>query len=222
MRFYVASDKLYITYTKEAKMNNITPLIFTLALSAFGGSASAAVVRECGPLTEIGDPGACVTAPTAVPVPSPVVASWRLLGPAASHHFSQHGAPVRGYQENNMGIGIEYNRRDSATVSRYYAGLVKDSYDRSSIYVGGAYQWTIVDRDRLRIDAGAITMLWNRSVVGSDDIARKQVILAALPMVSIEDKNTGMGLNVSFVPEISYRGRQYTVNTVTVQLSVKI
>jgi len=207
----------------------------------------------------------------------PITSSWRLLGPAVSHHFSTVGSPVtgtsftpspltaltgghcsnlldpaqfvktsgapataaeragwvsectkgiahdrHGWQQTNLGIGAEYDRRDSSSVARYYAGYVVDSFDKPSIYAGNSYQWTLLNKGRVRLDAGFITMAWFRSIAGSDAVVRRQLILAALPMVSIEDKKSGLGLNLSFIPKISYHGRQYTVNTLTAQLSLAL
>lgn len=129
---------------------------------------------------------------------------------------------LHGWNQNNIGLGLEYDRRDSETVGRYYAGFLRDSFDKPSIYVGSSYQWTVAESARLRADAGFITMLWKRSVVGNDDVVRSKVLLTGLPMFSVEDKATGLGMNISFIPKLSWKGHQRTVNTLTAQFSMAI
>lgn len=133
----------------------------------------------------------------------------------------QQGVPhySHGWDENNYGLGLEYDRRDSDSVGRYYGGWIRDSFGNPSFYLGSAYQWTWFNWDRIRVDAGFITMLWRRTIVNSNGDEQMHVVLAGLPMLSVEDKKTGIGINFSFIPKIAFGGER-TVNTFTAQLSI--
>jgi len=137
-------------------------------------------------------------------------------------HAVSIAAPTRSYNGNNYGLGLEYTRRTTDSVGRYFGGVVKDSYSNPSIYLGSAFQWTVSDRSRFRTDAGFITMFWLRSIADSNGMARRKLILAALPVVSVEDKQSGIGVNMTWIPKISWKGEQRTVNTVTIQVSYKL
>jgi hypothetical protein len=132
----------------------------------------------------------------------------------------QQGVPhySHGWDENNYGLGLEYDRRDSGSVGRYFGGWIRDSFGNPSFYLGSAYQWTWLNSGRIRVDAGFITMLWRRTIENSNGDEKMHVVLAGLPMLSVEDKKTGIGINFSFIPKIAFAGER-TVNTFTAQLS---
>lgn len=48
---------------------------------------------------------------------------------------------------------------------------------------------------------------------------RRRLVPALLPVISIEDKNLGGGLNISFVPKIPMKGKVYSVNTLIMQMT---
>lgn len=127
----------------------------------------------------------------------------------------------RRWNETNLGLGVEYNLRNPGTgvLRKYYAGTVVDSYFKTGAYAGTSYQWTLHYGPRLRVEAGASAMLWWRTVAEGDDQLRRRVVPLVLPVLSVEDRKTGIGANVSFVPRIQMHGQEYSVNTLILQFT---
>lgn len=152
----------------------------------------------------------------------------------------------RQWNQKNLELGTEYDVRNATakTVQRYYVGAVVDSFFKPGMYVGASYQKTFYDGPRFRVDAGTTAMLWWRTVSGDlvppqlpaaaegtaplvttgdqslwSETLRRRVVPAVLPVISIEDKNLGAGVNISFVPKIQIKGKVYSVNTLIVQMT---
>ena len=115
----------------------------------------------------------------------------------------------RKYNEVNLELGAEYNRRSLETghVQKFFGGVVKDSNFRWTGYLGAAYQVPVVETDSWRIDAGGSVMLWRRSILqpGGENVKMRWVVVP-LPVLTIENKHWGVGVNVSYAPKMKIGG----------------
>jgi hypothetical protein len=138
-------------------------------------------------------------------------------------HFSKmsHVVPAYDWNELNLGIGIEYERRFVSTIHRFYAGAIVDSYYKPGVYIGAAIQSAIYTSARINIDLGGAGMMWWRSVPRNDGSIRRRWVPALLPILSIEDRPSGIGAHISFIPGIRHKGVHYTVDTLALQLKYK-
>ncbi|PIZ23948.1 MAG: hypothetical protein COY49_00620 [Comamonadaceae bacterium CG_4_10_14_0_8_um_filter_57_29] len=200
---------------------------------------------------------------------------WRLLGPAAAFHNGFEGSYItkpatgvmvchdergytctgvdiaqqRGWQEKNPAIGIEFSQLSSPGASsrdRFFATIVKDSYNQMSLMAGVGRGWAIGSFGTVRFEMGASGGLWYRTVAGQDMVAGKKnycftndpkygnVCLPSgndyymteikrafvpfiLPFLSVTESVTGVGFNLAIAPKIKI-GSMYTVPTTTFML----
>lgn len=138
-------------------------------------------------------------------------------------HFAtrDHSVPAYKWNEVNLGIGIEYERRFASTIQRFYAGIIVDSYYQPGAYAGAAIQSSIYTSGRIQIDLGGAAMMWWRSVPRNDASIGRRWVPALLPILSVEDLPSGIGAHITFIPGIRYKGTEYTVDTLAVQLKYR-
>ncbi|MDP2018602.1 hypothetical protein [Hydrogenophaga sp.] len=118
------------------------------------------------------------------------------LAPASSSQlwlnvggFSQHFKRQNGYNENNLGLGIEY--RTSPEIS-YMAGSYYNSVRKNTTYA--AVNWQPWSMGAFKL--GAAVGLMN----GYPAMNRGGNFFAALPMVTYEGRR--FGINVGLIPSI--------------------
>lgn len=129
----------------------------------------------------------------------------------------------KSYNETHLELGIEYNRRNSVGVERYFVSAVVDSYYQKSAFFGAGYQWTLYETPALRLDAGIMGMAWNRSVQDVNYDLKRRWLVTAMPVMSIEMKEWGVSLNVSYAPRITRHGQAMNAaDTIIAQLSWKL
>ena len=103
--------------------------------------------------------------------------------------FSSHFNRDKGYNENNMGFGIEYRLNPEVAV---IAGGYYNSVRQNTSYLGVTYQpWTMGEWK-----LGAAMGLMD----GYPALERGGVFFAALPMASYEGKM--FGVNLGIIPSI--------------------
>jgi len=101
--------------------------------------------------------------------------NWLVLT-AASYHENRE----RGYNERNLGLGLEIPVHDEV---RAIGGTYRNSHDRQSWYAGG--QWTPLKLGGLSIGAAAIT---------ASGYEEDRLSLFAMPMISYEARGWGINL----------------------------
>jgi len=130
--------------------------------------------------------------------------SWALQVSGISYHFSPPSGKyaLKKWNEQNWGLGLEYRKN---TRPGYWlkatGGFMLDSTDTWSTYVGAALQKRLVDGE-VSVDAGAAGFIFYRGL----ENGRKRLLPAVLPVVSIEHRATGLGLNLLAVPEFKAQG----------------
>jgi len=103
--------------------------------------------------------------------------------------FSRHFASNKGYNENNLGLGLEY--RTSPELS-YMAGAYYNSVRKTTSYAAVNWQpWQLGP-----VKLGAALGVMN----GYPSLANGGSFFAALPMATIEGRH--FGINLGVVPSI--------------------
>jgi hypothetical protein len=103
--------------------------------------------------------------------------------------FSRHFSRDKGYNENNLGLGVEY--RTSPEVS-YMAGAYYNSVRKTTTYAALNWQpWTVGP-----IKVGATVGVMD----GYPSMARGGTFFAAVPMATWEGKR--FGVNVGIIPSV--------------------
>lgn len=142
--------------------------------------AATALVMAAGPAF-------AQTAPVASPamqLEAPKGEVWINVG-----GFSRHFSRGNGYNENNLGLGVEY--RTGADLS-YMAGAYDNSVRKTTSYVAVNWQpWTVGP-----IKLGGTLGVMN----GYPSLAKGGVFFAALPMATWEGKR--FGVNVGIIPSM--------------------
>lgn len=134
--------------------------------------------------------GGASTAFAQAPAPASPAPAWA-QGPVWVNigGFSRHFVRGKGYNENNLGLGLEL--RTSGEVS-LMAGYYVNSMRRDTQYAAVNWQpWTLGDW-RLGVAVGVMN--------GYPAVARGGTFFAALPMASYEGAR--FGVNVGLIPSI--------------------
>lgn len=103
--------------------------------------------------------------------------------------FTHHANQDKDYNENNLGLGVEYRVHPDATLM---AGMFANSVYRNTHYVAVNWQPRSLGGWKL----GAAVGLMN----GYPGIARGGTFVAAVPMASYEGPR--VGLNVGLIPSV--------------------
>ena len=146
------------------------PLWSTLAFGLLGAVASTALAQAPAP-----------TSPAPAWAQGPV---WVNIG-----GFSRHFVRGKGYNENNLGLGLELRTSDAVSLM---AGYYVNSMRRDTQYAAVNWQpWTLGGW-RLGAAVGVMN--------GYPAVARGGTFFAALPMASYEGAR--FGVNVGLIPSI--------------------
>lgn len=129
-----------------------------------------------------------------------------------------------------------------------YSSLVRDSYGKIGVMAGAGRTWSVLQLGSVEIDLGIASGLWYRTVAagvvnggkinycfendkdfgnrcfpGTDDyqetVLKRRLVPFLLPMISMTEASSGLGVNISFMPKIKL-GRYYSVPTSTVMMQV--
>jgi hypothetical protein len=150
-------------------LNRICPLVSACLLALAPGWAAAAT-NEASPSAQ---PGTTY---------QPQI--WVNLG-----GFSRHFASDKGYNENNLGLGLEY--RTSAEIA-YMAGAYYNSVRKTTSYAAVNWQpWHIGP-----VKLGAALGVMN----GYPSLANGGSFFAALPLATVEGRH--FGINFGIVPSM--------------------
>jgi hypothetical protein len=113
-----------------------------------------------------------------------------------SYHFERD----RGYNENNYGIGFEYDFNQRGNWIPLITGSTfKDSNEQTSNYLGGGAKYRFLlgkDKKGLHIDAGAVGFVMTRK-----DRNDNEPFLGALPFVSVG--NHFFAVNATYIPQVT-------------------
>lgn len=106
----------------------------------------------------------------------------------------------RNYNEENWGLGFEYNFFEDTKWIRFInGGFLKDSLSNTSKYLGGGSKRRFLlgtDKDGWHIDAGLTAFIMTRK-----DYNNERPFLAALPFVSIGTSQ--FAINATYIPAVS-------------------
>lgn len=106
----------------------------------------------------------------------------------------------KNYNEENWGLGFEYNFSESKKWINYVnGGFLKDSLSNTSKYLGGGSKRRFLlsdDKDGWHIDAGLTVFIMTRK-----DYNNESPFLAALPFVSIGTSQ--FAINATYIPAVS-------------------
>jgi len=121
----------------------------------------------------------------------------------------------RNYNENNWGIGFEYDFKQEDKWIPFVAGSTfKDSNKQTSNYLGGGYKYRIPlenDKNGWRVDLAVIAFVMTRK-----DYRNNDPFVGVLPFVAIGTGN--LMLNVTYIPQVTPK----TVSLFYFQLKYKI
>jgi len=128
---------------------------------------------------------------------------------------SIHDSNTNNYNEDNWGLGFEYDFKPDDKWIPFVAGSsFKDSNDQTSNYLGGGYKYRFpLDNDKQgwRFDLGIIGFMMTRH-----DYKNNSAFFGAIPFVSI---GTGsVMVNVTYIPKVTPK----TVGLFYFQLKFKL
>jgi hypothetical protein len=133
---------------------------------------------------------------------------WGLQVSGYSHHFqSTRNRSHPSWNDRNIGLGLQYDlwrKAESPWSTVGSLGFMKDSYDVYGYYAGGAQFYRLIDRRvKVKTGIGALAVYrafaWNRE---------KDFALLVMPVFSIEDSRSGLGVNITGSPSIRYGNRK--------------
>ncbi|BAP87792.1 uncharacterized protein E1O_06610 [Burkholderiales bacterium GJ-E10] len=138
---------------------------------------------------------------------SPVVASGKNL----TQVICGSQPPVyqrKGWSQTNPALGLERDHRIGGHIDLMFADVVRDSLGVESLMTGVGREWPVARAGSIEIDGGAVAGLWWRSRVAgtwNQDI-RREVVPFVLPALSLQEKHTGLGLNIALAPPVHLGG----------------
>jgi len=125
-----------------------------------------------------------------------------ILLPGMSYHFQPPEDKNRQWNETQWGLGLE-------TVSKWdepgwyfktAAGVMRDSVDSWGLYGGVIWQKRVFESASWAVDAGGGVFLFYRAVQFDGE---HMWVPGVLPVLTLEHKNTGTGLNIVYVPSFT-------------------
>lgn len=99
------------------------------------------------------------------------------------------------------GLGLQWTMRRPATVVRYTAGFMRDSFANQGLY-GGASLGARLFTGTVQVDASVAAMLLYRTTRFDDESGRApyKLIPVLMPLLAIEHVTSGVGANVTVLP----------------------
>lgn len=128
-----------------------------------------------------------------------------ILLPGMSHHFQAPQNTNRQWNETHAGLGLETRAKwnDSGWYFKKAAGVMRDSVESWGAYAGAVWQKRVFESASWTVDAGGGLFLFYRALHFDGE---HLWLPGALPVVSVEYKNTGTGLNMLYVPQFKTNG----------------
>lgn len=122
-----------------------------------------------------------------------------ILLPGMSHHFQPPENTARKWNETHAGLGLETRSKwdENGWYFKTAIGLMRDSVESWGAYGGAVWQKRVFDGESWVVDAGGGLFLFYRALHFDGE---RMWLPGALPVVSLEHKQTGIGLNVLYVP----------------------
>lgn len=110
---------------------------------------------------------------------------------------SFHINPKKEWNENNTGLGLEYDFNPIKNWIPLITGAsIKDSNDQTSNYLGGGVKYNIVDHNGFYMNLGGIAFFMTRH-----DYQDNKPFLGAIPFLSIGYQR--VSTNITYVPKIT-------------------
>ena len=132
-----------------------------------------------------------------------VTSPWSMQFSGTAQHFQQPTDGVHHWNQKNWGVGLQYTVAESwpGWSRGYTVGTMKDSFGAGGAYAGilELREFPITPAFKTQAGVGLFgfyrTFSWNGPY---------QVVAAPLPMVHVEHRSTGLGLNVLMAPRINF------------------
>lgn len=123
-----------------------------------------------------------------------------LLLPGMSHHFQGPQDTSRKWNETHAGLGLETRSKwnNSGWYFKKAAGVMRDSVESWGAYAGAVWQKRVFESASWTVDAGGGLFLFYRALHFDGE---HLLLPGVLPVLSVEYKNTGTGLNMLYVPQ---------------------
>lgn len=122
-----------------------------------------------------------------------------IILPGMSHHFQAPKNTTRKWNETHAGIGLETRSKwgDNGWIFKKAVGIMRDSVESWGAYGGAVWQKRVLESPSWVVDAGGGAFLFYRALHFDGE---RMWLPGLLPVVSVEHKSTGIGLNVLYVP----------------------
>lgn len=110
---------------------------------------------------------------------------------------SFHINPKQDWNENNHGLGFEYDFNSQSNWTPLFTGAsIKDSNNQTSNYIGGGVKYNVLDKNDFFISLGGIIFYMTRK-----DYQDNKPFLGAIPFISIGYQR--VSTNITYVPDIT-------------------
>jgi hypothetical protein len=122
-----------------------------------------------------------------------------ILLPGMSHHFQPPQATNRKWNETHAGLGLETRSKWDETGWYFKAagGVMRDSVESWGLYGGAVWQKRVFESPSWTIDAGGGLFIFYRALHFDGE---RMWLPGTLPVLSLDYKPTGTGLNILYVP----------------------
>jgi hypothetical protein len=121
-----------------------------------------------------------------------------------SHHFSPPQAAGREWNQSHDGLGLQRTRLEDGRALRYSAGFMRDSHGKQGLYAGLSYSLH-GQRHGHALDLGVAPMLlWRTTRFDSARYgpAPHRLVPALLPIVNYQHLPSGVGANITAMPQV--------------------
>lgn len=122
-----------------------------------------------------------------------------IILPGMSRHFQAPENTARKWNETHAGLGLESRSKwdDNGWYFKKAIGVMRDSVESWGAYGGAVWQKRIYEDASLVVDAGGGVFLFYRALHFDGE---HLWLPGLLPVLSVEHKSTGIGLNILYVP----------------------
>jgi len=125
-----------------------------------------------------------------------------ILLPGMSHHFQPPEDKNRQWNETQWGLGLETVSKWNETgwYFKTAAGVMRDSVESWGAYGSVVWQKRVFESASWVVDAGGGAFLFYRAMQFD---GKRMWVPGLLPVLTLEHKKTGTGLNIVYVPAFS-------------------